>query len=31
LILQGNVIYLILAIVIDLGGMGGGEWHRRNR
>ncbi|SPE39388.1 conserved membrane hypothetical protein [Candidatus Sulfopaludibacter sp. SbA3] len=26
-----NVVFLLLAIAIDLGGMGGGEWHRRNR
>ncbi len=26
-----NVIFLIIAVAIDLGGMGGGEWHRRNR
>ena len=26
-----NVIFLIIAVVIDLGGVGGGEWHRRNR
>ena len=26
-----NVLYLILAVVIDLGGMSGGEWHRRRR
>ena len=26
-----NVIILIIAVVIDLGGLGGGEWHRRTR
>ena len=26
-----NVIILIIAVVIDLGGLGGGEWHRRSR
>ncbi len=26
-----NLIFLIIAVVIDLGGVGGGEWHRRNR
>jgi hypothetical protein len=26
-----NLIILVLAIVIDLGGIGGGEWHRRRR
>ena len=26
-----NIIFLILAVVIDLGGLGGGEWHRRRR
>jgi len=26
-----NLIYLILAVVIDLGGLGGGESHRRSR
>ena len=26
-----NVIILIIAAVIDLGGLGGGEWHRRRR
>ncbi len=26
-----NVLFLLIALVIDLGGMGGGEWHRRNR
>ena len=26
-----NVIILIIAVAIDLGGMGSGEWHRRNR
>jgi hypothetical protein len=26
-----NVVFLLIAVVIDLGGMGGGEWHRRSR
>ncbi|HKE23868.1 MAG TPA: hypothetical protein VKB88_15990 [Bryobacteraceae bacterium] len=26
-----NLIILIVAVVIDLGGIGGGEWHRRRR
>ena len=26
-----NLLFLVLAIIIDLGGMGGGEWHRRRR
>ena len=26
-----NVIILIVAVIIDLGGLGGGEWHRRRR
>jgi len=26
-----NVIFLIIAVLIDVGGWGGGEWHRRNR
>jgi hypothetical protein len=26
-----NLIILILAVVIDLGGLGGGEYHRRGR
>ncbi len=26
-----NVVFLLIALIIDLGGMGGGEWHRRNR
>jgi len=26
-----NLIYLIVAVVIDLGGLGGGESHRRSR
>lgn len=26
-----NLIYLLLAVVIDLGGLGGGESHRRRR
>jgi uncharacterized oligopeptide transporter (OPT) family protein len=30
--IQGiNLIYLIVAVVIDLGGLGGGESHRRRR
>jgi len=26
-----NLLILIVAIIIDLGGLGGGEWHRRRR
>jgi hypothetical protein len=26
-----NLVYLILAVVIDVGGLGGGESHRRSR
>ena len=26
-----NLIILVIAIIIDLGGLGGGEWHRRQR
>jgi hypothetical protein len=26
-----NVIILIVAVLIDVGGLGGGEWHRRSR
>jgi hypothetical protein len=26
-----NLIILVIAVVIDAGGLGGGEWHRRNR
>jgi len=26
-----NVIILIVAVVIDIGGLSGGEWHRRRR
>jgi uncharacterized oligopeptide transporter (OPT) family protein len=26
-----NLIYLILAVVVDVGGLGGGEMHRRRR
>jgi hypothetical protein len=26
-----NVVILIIAVVIDLGGLSGGEWHRRSR
>jgi hypothetical protein len=26
-----NLIWLILAVVIDVGGLGGGEYHRRSR
>jgi hypothetical protein len=30
--LQGtNLLILIVAVVIDAGGLGGGEWHRRRR
>ena len=26
-----NLIILIVAVIIDIGGLGGGEWHRRQR
>ncbi len=26
-----NLIILIVAVIIDVGGIGGGEWHRRRR
>jgi hypothetical protein len=26
-----NLLILVVAAVIDAGGLGGGEWHRRNR
>lgn len=26
-----NVIILIIAVLIDVGGLGGGAWHRRSR
>jgi hypothetical protein len=26
-----NLIILIVAVIIDAGGIGGGEWHRRRR
>jgi hypothetical protein len=26
-----NIFILIVAVMIDLGGLGGGEWHRRQR
>jgi hypothetical protein len=26
-----NLIILLIAVVIDLGGLGSGEWHRRQR
>jgi hypothetical protein len=26
-----NLIILIVAVLIDAGGLGGGEWHRRSR
>jgi len=26
-----NLIFLIVAVLIDAGGLGGGEWHRRSR
>jgi hypothetical protein len=30
--LQGtNLLILVIAVVIDAGGLGGGEWHRRTR
>jgi len=30
-IVGGNLLILIIAVVIDAGGLGGGEYHRRNR
>jgi len=27
----GNVLILIVAVIIDVGGLGGGEYHRRTR
>jgi hypothetical protein len=30
--LQGvNLLILLIAVIVDLGGLGGGEWHRRSR
>lgn len=30
--IQGvNLLLLIIAVVVDLGGLSGGEWHRRSR
>ncbi len=26
-----NLLIIIIAVIIDLGGIGGGEWHRRRR
>jgi hypothetical protein len=26
-----NLLFLVIAAVIDAGGLGGGEWHRRRR
>lgn len=26
-----NLIIMVIAVIIDLGGLGGGEWHRRRR
>ncbi|HTS31091.1 MAG TPA: hypothetical protein VMH81_34705 [Bryobacteraceae bacterium] len=26
-----NLLILLIAVIIDLGGLGGGEWHRRRR
>ncbi len=26
-----NLLILIVAVIIDVGGLGGGEWHRRSR
>jgi hypothetical protein len=26
-----NLLYIIVAVIIDLGGLGGGDWHRRRR
>jgi hypothetical protein len=30
--IQGvNLLILVIAVVVDLGGLSGGEWHRRSR
>ena len=30
--MQGvNLLLLIIAVIVDLGGLSGGEWHRRSR
>jgi hypothetical protein len=26
-----NLLILVIAVVVDVGGLGGGEWHRRSR
>jgi hypothetical protein len=26
-----NLLYIIVAVIIDLGGLGGGDYHRRRR
>ncbi len=26
-----NLVILVIAVIIDMGGLGGGEYHRRNR
>jgi hypothetical protein len=26
-----NLLILLIAVIVDLGGLGGGEWHRRSR
>ena len=26
-----NLVILIIAVIVDVGGLGGGEWHRRRR
>jgi len=26
-----NLLILVIAVIIDAGGLGGGEWHRRSR
>jgi hypothetical protein len=26
-----NLVILVIAVVFDMGGLGGGEWHRRRR
>jgi hypothetical protein len=26
-----NLVILLIAVIVDLGGLGGGEWHRRRR
>jgi hypothetical protein len=32
MVMQGvNLLLLIIAVIVDLGGLSGGEWHRRSR